>query len=155
MSSDRDTAGVLAPPPLIYLVGLGLGLLLDAFLPEASLPAAVRWPLGALLVVGGVSLMATFVGAFRRAQTNVDPRKPTTAIVTSGPYRFTRNPGYLGMALVFSGISLMADAPWAFLLLLPTVAVIDRGVIVREERYLEGKFGEEYLTYKGRVRRWL
>ena len=155
MSSDRDTAGVLAPPPLIYLVGLGLGLLLDAFLPEAGLPAAVRWPLGALLVVAGVSLMATFVGAFRRAQTNIDPWKPTTAIVTSGPYRFTRNPGYLGMALVFSGISLLADAPWALLVLLPTMAVIDRGVIVREERYLEGKFGEEYLTYKGRVRRWL
>jgi protein-S-isoprenylcysteine O-methyltransferase Ste14 len=155
MSSDRDTAGVLAPPPLIYLAGLGLGLLLDAFLPEASLPAAVRWAPGVLLVVGGVSLMAAFVGALHRAQTNVDPFKPTTAIVTSGPYRFTRNPGYLGMALVFSGISLLAGAPWALLLLFPTMAVIDRGVIVREERYLEDKFGNEYLTYRTRVRRWL
>jgi protein-S-isoprenylcysteine O-methyltransferase Ste14 len=154
-TTGRDSPGVLAPPPLIYLAGLGAGLLLDALLSSASLPAAVRWPVGALLVVGGFSLMATFVGAFRRAQTNVDPWKPTTAIVTDGPYRFTRNPGYLGMAVVFGGIAVLADAPWAFLLLPPTAAVIDRGVIAREERYLEGKFGEEYLAYKARARRWL
>ena len=150
-----DSAGVVAPPPLVYLAGLGAGLALDALLPSADLPAVLRWPVGALLVAVGLSLMATFVGAFRRAKTNVDPWKPTTAIVTDGPYRFTRNPGYLGMALVFSGIALLADAPWALLMLVPTIAVIDRGVIAREERYLEGKFGQEYLGYRARVRRWL
>jgi protein-S-isoprenylcysteine O-methyltransferase Ste14 len=136
-------------------MGLGAGLLLDALLPSVDLPAVVRWSVGALLVLGGLALMATFIGAFRRAETNVDPYKPSTAIVTDGPYGFTRNPGYLGMALVFSGIAFLAEAPWALVLLPPTMAVIDRGVIAREERYLEGKFGEEYLAYKPRVRRWL
>lgn len=159
MSSARggeaDTPGVIAPPPLIYLAGLGVGFALDLLLPSASLPGALRWVGGVALVAFGLSLMASFVAAFRGAQTNVDPYKPTTAIVTGGPYRFTRNPGYLGMALLFVGIALLAQWVWATAVLPLVIAVVDRGVIAREERYLERKFGREYAAYRARVRRWL
>jgi protein-S-isoprenylcysteine O-methyltransferase Ste14 len=85
----------------------------------------------------------------------VEPWKPTTAIVTTGPYRFTRNPAYLGMALVYVGIALLAEALWVLVPLPFVLAIIDRAVIAREERYLQRKFGHEYLDYKATVRRWI
>ena len=155
IGAEDDTAGVVAPPPLIYLAGLGLGFLLEALLPSAEIPGALRWPLGVLLVIAGAALALSFIRAFARQRTAVEPWKPTTALVTTGPYRVTRNPGYLGMALTYAGIAVLASALWPFATLLPTLLVIDRGVIAREERYLERKFGAEYTDYKGRVRRWI
>jgi len=152
---EKDRPGVIAPPPLIYLAAVGLGFALDALLPSGSVPDALRWILGPALVVAGVTLQATFIAAFVRAKTNVDPYKPTKAIVTSGPYRLTRNPGYLGFALTVAGIGLMTETLWTFAALALAVLVTDRGVIAREERYLERKFGEQYLSYKRGVRRWL
>jgi len=154
-AEPRDTAGVVAPPPLIYLAGLVVGFVLDALLPQGELPWPVRWILGSVLVLAGVALLASFNTAFTRRGTAVDPWKPTTAIVTTGPYRITRNPAYLGMALLYIGITLLAAAPWALLGLPIVVVVIDRMVIAREERYLERKFGREYLDYKETVRRWI
>jgi protein-S-isoprenylcysteine O-methyltransferase Ste14 len=150
-----DTAGVVAPPPLIFLAGLAVGFGLEALLPGASLPGVVRWALGGVLVVAGFALLASFNTSFSRKGTAVEPWKPTTAIVTGGPYRLTRNPAYLGMALVYVGIALLAQALWVLVPLPVVLAVIDRGVIAREERYLERKFGREYLDYKGTVRRWI
>jgi len=151
----EDSARVIAPPPLIFLGGLGLGFVLEAVLPGTYVPAAVQWSLGPLLLLGGVALLAMFQRSFDRAETAVEPWKPTTAIVTSGPYRFTRNPGYLGMALTYVGIAVMSAALWPFATLLPTLLVIDRLVIAREERYLARKFGDEYLAYKASARRWV
>ena len=150
-----DTPGVVAPPPLIFLAGLAVGFGLEALLPGASLPGAVRWVLGGVLVVAGLALLASFNTSFSRKGTAVEPWKPTTAIVTGGPYRLTRNPAYLGMALVYVGIALLAEALWVLAPLPVVLAVIDRGVIAREERYLEREFGREYLDYKGTVRRWI
>jgi protein-S-isoprenylcysteine O-methyltransferase Ste14 len=155
VAQGRDRPGVIAPPPVIYLAGLGLGFLLEALLPSASLPNALSIPLGIALIVAGVALQTTFIMAFRRAGTNVDPYRPSKAVVTSGPYRLTRNPGYVGFTLIVSGIGVLAEALWVFAALIPTIAVMDRGVIAREERYLERKFGEEYSLYKSRVRRWI
>jgi protein-S-isoprenylcysteine O-methyltransferase Ste14 len=153
--SERATAGIVAPPPLIYLASLAIGFGLNAVLPSASFPYLLRVVLGCLLLVFGLSLMAWFVAAFRSRDTPVDPYKPTTAVVTGGPYRLSRNPGYLGMTLISTGIILLANVPWALVPLLGAVVIIDRGVIVREERYLEGRFGEEYLRYKAGTRRWI
>ena len=155
IGAEDDTAGVVAPPPLIFLAGLALGFGLEALLPSATIPGALRWPLGVLFVLVGGASSLTFLRAFARAHTAVEPWKPTTAIVTTGPYRVTRNPAYLGMALVYAGIAMLAGALWPFATLLPTLLVIDRGVIAREERYLERKFGAEYTDYRRRVRRWL
>ena len=155
IGAENDNPGVVAPPPLIFLGGLGLGFVLEALLPSADIPDAVRWPLGVPLVLAGLALALSFVRAFARKHTAVEPWKPTTAIVTDGPYRVTRNPGYLGMALTYAGIAVLASALWPFATLLPTLMVIDRGVIAREERYLEAKFGAEYTGYRARVRRWI
>jgi protein-S-isoprenylcysteine O-methyltransferase Ste14 len=152
---DRDTAGVVAPPPLIYLAGLAVGFGLEALLPGASVPDAVQWGLGGLLVVAGGALLASFNVAFSRKETAVEPWKPTTAIVTTGPYRITRNPAYLGMALVYTGIAVMSSALWVLVPLPFVLAAVDRHVIAREERYLERKFGREYLDFKAGVRRWI
>ena len=153
--SSPDTAGVRVPPPLIYLAGLAVGFGLEVLLPGTSLPSAVRWVLGGVIFVAGLGLATSFNTAFARQGTAVEPWKPTTAIVTSGPYRLTRNPAYLSMALMYVGIALLGDALWVLVPLPVVLALIDRGVIAREERYLERKFGREYLDYKGTVRRWI
>ena len=154
-SPPRDSAGVVAPPPLIYLGGLAVGFALEALLPGTSVPAAVRWVLGGRSARRWRGLLGSFNTAFQRKGTAVEPWKPTTAIVTTGPYRLTRNPAYLGMALVYIGIALLADALWVLVPLPVVLLIIDRMVIAREERYLERKFGQEYLDYKGRARRWI
>lgn len=150
-----DTAGIIAPPPLIYIVALAIGFGLDALLPSASFSSTLSVALGWPLLVAGLGLMAWFVAAFRRRGTPIDPYEATTAIVSDGPYRLSRNPGYLGMTLASAGIAVLADAPWVLLPVLGAVLVVDRGVIAREERYLERRFGEEYLRYKAGTRRWI
>ncbi|HEY3186577.1 MAG TPA: isoprenylcysteine carboxylmethyltransferase family protein [Solirubrobacteraceae bacterium] len=151
----RDAPGVIAPPPFIYLGALAVGFGLEALLPSASVPAALEWSLGGALLLAGSALATSFIAAFRRARTPVDVRKATTTIVTTGPYRLSRNPGYLGLTLIYSGIAVLSGALWLFAPLVLALVVIDRGVIAREERYLERKFGEQYLRYKARTRRWL
>src|SRR4051794_33036513 len=148
------TAGVIAPPPVIYLVFLGLGFVLDALLPGAELPGWAQWT-GAVVIVAGVVLVISFERAFKRADTDANPYRPSTALATDGPYRFSRNPAYLGMAITYVGITLAADAPWALAMLGPATVVMQYGVILREERYLEGLFGDEYLSYKRTTRRWI
>lgn len=151
----RDISGVIAPPPLIFLAGLAAGFGLEALLPGTSLPDALAWIAGGVLLLAGVALLVSFERAFHRKRTAANPWRPTTAIATDGPYRLTRNPAYLGMALVYLGIALLSQALWVLLPLPLVLAIVDRGVIAREERYLERKFGQEYLDYRGRVRRWV
>jgi protein-S-isoprenylcysteine O-methyltransferase Ste14 len=151
----EETAGVVAPPPLIFLAGLVVGFAVEALLPGVDLPAWLEWGVGGLLVVAGLGLLLWFNTSFSRKGTAVEPWKPTTAIVTTGPYRFTRNPAYLGMALTYVGIALLSSAVWVLVPLPFVLAVIDRGVIAREERYLDRKFGEEYVSYRRTVRRWI
>jgi protein-S-isoprenylcysteine O-methyltransferase Ste14 len=112
--------------------------------------------LGLSLLGGGALLMSWFVWTMRRADTAIDPRKPVSRLVVEGPFPYTRNPSYLSMAMIYARLVSLANALWAILLLPAALIVIQRGVIEREERYLERKFGEEeYLRYKARVRRWV
>ena len=154
-SAKRDAPGVIAPPPLIYLAGLGIGFGLDALLPSASLPGWLAWSLGSVLLLGGLALAVSFVRAFRRTGTPVNPGESATTLVTTGPYRLSRNPGYLGMTLGYAGIAVLSGALWALVPLVPTLLLIDRGVIRREERHLERRFGEQYIRYRTRTRRWI
>lgn len=151
---SRDIAGVIAPPPLIYLVPLGAGMLLDRWAPIGRIPSGPARLLGTLCLVGfGVAVFA--VVAFHRAGTRPEPWKPTTALVTSGPYRFTRNPMYLGFTLLYLALALLLGGYWTLLLLPPVLLVMIHGVIQREEVYLSRLFGTAYDNYRQRVRRWL
>jgi protein-S-isoprenylcysteine O-methyltransferase Ste14 len=154
-SDEQDKAGVVAPPPLIYLGALIFGLVLGRRFPMGFLPSRAARGLGWPLLGGGVLLLGCFERAMRQADTPTNPYKPVEHIATEGPFRYTRNPGYLAMTLIYAGIASLANALWAILLLPVTLLVIQRGVIEREERYLERKFGEEYLSYKAQVRRWI
>jgi protein-S-isoprenylcysteine O-methyltransferase Ste14 len=154
-SSTSDTAGVIAPPPLIFLSALVIGFGLDLVIGTGSLPWTVALPVGAVSIITGLGVMGSFVEAFRRARTPLDPYTPSEALVTDGPYRLTRNPGYLGMAITYAGIAIGSNALWVLAPLPLAIAVIDRGVIACEERYLERKFGQPYVDYKRRVRRWI
>ncbi|MGI8858613.1 MAG: methyltransferase family protein [Rubrobacteraceae bacterium] len=160
MSEDNregvDNPGVVAPPPFIYAGTLAAGLLLNRLRPiRLPLPRGLSRVLGLLMTAGGLVFGLWGVREMRRAETNLDPRKPTTAIVDAGPYQFSRNPLYVGMTLMYCGISAFANALLPFLMLPSVLAVMRNGVIEREELYLEEKFGEEYLAYKARVRRWV
>lgn len=150
-----DAPGVIAKPPFIYLGFLALGLGLDRLWPYPLLPEAVQYPLGAALFALGLVLVLASMRHFRAAGTSFDTQKPDTAIVSEGPYRFSRNPIYIGLTAAYAGIGIAVDAPWVWVLLLPTLVVMHYGVIAREERYLARKFGREYLDYRARVRRWL
>jgi protein-S-isoprenylcysteine O-methyltransferase Ste14 len=154
-SADRDIPGVIAPPPLIYLGGLAIGFLLEAVLPGGSFPDHLGDILGGVLMALGAGLLAWFVSSFRKADTPLPPYEPTTALVTDGPYRVSRNPAYLGFALVYAAVALLADAPWVLAPLPVVLALIQRGVIVREERYLERLFGQDYRDFRARTRRWI
>ncbi len=152
---EQDQPGVIAKPPLIYAGMLLLSLGLNAMWPAWVVPDALRYPAGLLLGTLGVGVAAAAFRAFRLAGTNVDVHKPATAIATTGPYRFSRNPMYLSLTLIYVGIGMGVNSLWTLALSIPLLAVMRYGVIVREERYLERKFGDTYVRYKVSVRRWL
>ena len=151
----NDKARVIAPPPLIMFGLLGVGLVLHWVAPTNFLPGSFQPTLGLPLVGVGVLLVSWANQTLRRVDTDWRFRKPTKTIVVRGPYRFSRNPMYLGGMLVYLGITISVNVLWS-LLLLPIVFVIMQwGVIYREERYLQARFGEDHLSYKRTVRRWI
>src|SRR6266508_3365606 len=150
MAVEPDSAGVRFPPPFVYLGALLLGLAAERFVTLRSF--GIDWRL--LAATGGLLFVAA-AGLFRRLGTNVPPSHTTTLIATTGPYRWTRNPMYLGMALIYAGLAIGFDGPIAFALLPLVLIAIQTQVIAREERYLEAKFGDDYRRYKAEVRRWL
>lgn len=153
--SSIEHAGVKIPPPLFY-VGIGLvGWLLQQFLPLPGLPTLLSRIGGAMFLVAGVWLGIWSIGLFRQAETSLVPVKPSTALVLSGPYRWTRNPMYLGLLLCYIAVALIAQIMWLLVLAPVVILVIQTQVIAREERYLKHAFGERYLEYQRRVRRWI
>ena len=152
--SRPDIPGVAAPPPLVFLSGLLLGWLLQWLFPFGWLPAEWAHRLGiAFFAAGLIGLTGVF--AFARAGTPPDPRRPTTRLVTGGPYRFSRNPMYLGLTLWYLAVAAWFNALCVLLVLPFVLYTLQRGVIRREEAYLRRRFGQEYEAYCARVRRWL
>ena len=154
-TATSDSPQVIALPPLIYLGGLAAGVVLHLLKPLPFLPENLALPVGLALIVISIILAIVAIRGFVRAETNVAVRRPATRIVVGGPYRFTRNPMYLSMALLVLGIAFWLNTLWILVALIPTLLIIQFGVIQREEAYLAKKFGEEYLRYKAEVRRWL
>jgi protein-S-isoprenylcysteine O-methyltransferase Ste14 len=152
---NQDNPGIKVPPPLIYVLPLTLGLLLDRRAHIPFLPRSMARSLGWPLTGGGVLLSRWFLQTMREADAPIRTDKPVPRLTTEGPFRYTRNPGYLSLAMLYFGIAVLRNALWAILFLPLVLIVIQREVIGREERYLERTFGEEYLDYKSRVRRWV
>ena len=120
-----------SPPPWVRIAGAVVGVAVFAYLDSRAMVF------------------------FRRSENNPTPWTPINELVTGGPYRLTRNPMYVGMAFLYAGLAFALGALWALVLLPLVLVVIDRYVIAREERYMERRFGPEYLDYKRRVRRWI
>jgi protein-S-isoprenylcysteine O-methyltransferase Ste14 len=156
MTTSTDNAGVIARPPLLYLAAL-----IAFFLLRWQLPLPIVAQTAAMMVAGVVlGTLSIGLGVWGRATllaggTNLDPMATTTAIVAGGPYRFTRNPIYVALAGLFLGFTLGFNDWWGVVVLLPLLAVMHGGVVLREEHYLERKFGDEYRQYQSRVARYL
>ena len=156
--SELDSAGVVVKPPLLYAGALALGLVAQAMHPLLLIPRGSRLMRrlgGAALLGTGLAVAGWAKRTMGRAGTSVDVDTPTTALVTAGPYRYSRNPIYLALSALYLGVALLVNARWPVLLFPALLAVMQRGVVEREERYLARHFGQEYLAYRARVRRWL
>jgi protein-S-isoprenylcysteine O-methyltransferase Ste14 len=154
----NDNPGVVMRPPLLYLTMLALGWGFGLFEPLPLATSGGRAALvgaGAALFVAGVVLAMLCFRRFSSAGTNVPTTLPTKALVTAGPYRFSRNPIYLALTSIYFGIALLLNSGWILILAIPLLVTMRYGVIAREERYLEAKFGDAYRAYKDKVRRWL
>ena len=151
----KDRAGVIAPPPLIFVVFILMGWLLEFALPTEVLTGPLWGRIGIGLVVLAALIVLIAVLQFWRARTSPEPWRPTTAIVDTGLFRYSRNPMYLAGALCHVGIALLLGSLWIVASLVPALVVMHYGVIRREETYLTGKFGDAYRSYLARVPRWL
>lgn len=152
----QDHPRVVARPPFLYLSFLVAGVVVGLFspLPLVDEPQPVRIA-GGLLLLAGVALMSLCLRRFSAAGTNVPTYLPVKALVVEGPYRLSRNPIYVGMTAIYVGVGLLLNSGWVLILAIPLLLVMRYGVIAREERFLEEKFGAPYRDYKTRVRRWL
>ena len=156
MRAEADNSGVIIRPPIALALAFVMGLAIDQLLPLRFVPARVSAPwIGSILFAIGFALTIWATATMRKAGTQIRTSQPTTAIVKSGPYRFTRNPIYFGMFLGLIGLAIGFDSLWILAMFVPFFLTIRYGVVAREEAYLERKFGEDYLSYKADVRRWL
>jgi protein-S-isoprenylcysteine O-methyltransferase Ste14 len=152
---SSDVAGVPVPPPLIFVAGLAAGGVAELVRSTTGPSRPISLTIGVVGVLAWLALDGLASLRFVRAGTPVIPFKPTTALVVDGPYRFSRNPIYLGMAALYVGLAFLLGILWSLLFLPFVLIAVDRLIIAREEPYLERKFGQDYVEYKQRVRRWI
>lgn len=150
-----DSPGIHLPPPILFVVALGIGVLIDGNVWTAHhMLHASQW-IGVPVAIAGLALIVSTLVLFWRFRTRPEPWEPASALIEAGPYRLSRNPMYLGMTLVSAAIAIFFESIAALVLLAIVVIAIDRWVIAREEAYLTRRFGEEFDAYRRRVRRWL
>jgi protein-S-isoprenylcysteine O-methyltransferase Ste14 len=153
-----DVAGVIAPPPLLLLVAVLLGLILDWLLPaymlSVMLSFGTRVLLGVELIVAGVALVTMAERSFRAAGTEVRPWRPSTAVVSTGVFGYLRNPMYVGGTAALLGLAILLASDWMVVMTVVMAVVLHFGVVLREERYLTAKFGEPYMRYLQEVPRY-
>ena len=139
----------------MYLAALLTGIVLNSLWAMSLLPGSWRYILGSLLIGVSGLLITPVLRRFRRAGTTFDVRKAASVLITDGPYRFSRNPSYVSLTLLYLGVGIILNNGWIWLLVVPVLLVMDLRVVRKEERHLETTFGEDYLRYKAAVRRWL
>jgi protein-S-isoprenylcysteine O-methyltransferase Ste14 len=154
-STHKDNAGVIMFPPLLYILILAVGIAGSRLYPMPMLPSSVALPTGILMLLIFFVLLFLAARIFTRHKTTVNPGGVTTNIVSDGIYRYTRNPMYISFTLFYCGVAIISQSWLCFLLLLPLLVLVQKGIIEREEAYLTRKFGKEYLNYKAKVSRWI
>ena len=158
MTPEAGATAVGAPvtPPALFAVSILVGFLLNLWIPFAlAIPVVAARVSGGVLLVAGFALGLGAMRALVGAGTSPVPHRPSHALVARGAYGISRNPIYLGMALLLAGVAVLARSGWHLVMLVAFVVGIDRLQIRREERYLEARFGEEFRAYRSRVRRWI
>jgi protein-S-isoprenylcysteine O-methyltransferase Ste14 len=155
MTVSGDNPGVVALTPLLYAAALAVVIVLSWFWPMPIFAQAVALWAGLVLIAIGVAAAIWGRRTMRAVGTNINPALPATTIVTSGPFRFSRNPLYFALTLLYLGLTLAVNTWWGIVVLVPLLTVMHRGVVLREERYLEEKFGGRYRQYRSKVRRYL
>jgi protein-S-isoprenylcysteine O-methyltransferase Ste14 len=151
----ENRAQVKVLPPVVLVAALCIGALVSKLVPSAMLPPRASSTVGTLIIVASLIIARSAFREIRRAGTSLDIRKPTTALVTTGVFRFTRNPIYLSMVLVYVGVAFLLNSFWMLVLSIATGVALFRLAIKPEEQYLEAKFGDAYRVYRGKVRRWI
>lgn len=158
MDIDHDTARVRFPPPLAFVAALLIGMGLERVIGSPEIPVIgsdTLHTLGILAIVLGAGIVLSAIGLFRRAGTDPKPWKPSSALVTDGVFRWSRNPMYFGMALAYAGVAMLLDSLTVLALLVPLILILQKEVIEPEEAYLEQRFGPAYREYRTSVRRWI
>ena len=155
-TTPPHTAEIIAPPPVLYVSSLALAFGANAIAPRPiALPPLALHIAGAIFfVLSGVLARWAFV-AMKKGGTSANPRKPSEALTTTGPFKLSRNPIYVAMTGLYFGFALLGNSLWPFLFLVPLLIAMHWGVVLREERYLTQRFGEAYVAYKSGTRRWL
>jgi protein-S-isoprenylcysteine O-methyltransferase Ste14 len=152
---SKDNAGVIAPAPILYGIAFAVGFAAEKIAPTQLLPFPASAWLGLTFIAVAIAIVVSAFKALAQAHTAFDARKSTTKIVTTGAFRFSRNPTYLSLTLLLIGIAFAISSLWVLVSVIPAVVATQWGVILREERYLKEKFGESYSSYASKVRRWL
>lgn len=151
---DRQVPKLVAPPPAIFAVAIIVGAIVNKVYGFGS-GGGGPWSFGgAAVIVLGVALSFWSIQQYRRAKTSPDPKHRAEALVTEGPYRYSRNPLYIATALMHVGFGIAVNMPGIVFAVIPALYILRKGVVLREEVYLEDLFGDEYLGYKAAVRRW-
>jgi len=151
--SDNPRVAIL--PPFLFGGAFLVVVLLQLIWPLRLVPYPIALWIGPMLLVVSLAIGLWGRKTMHRAGTNISPLKPSINLVNTGPYRFSRNPLYVAMTLLYLGLTFLFNSWWGVALLIPVLLVLHFGVVRREERYLERKFGEEYLAYRSQVRRYL
>ncbi len=153
-SNHPDHAEVAFHPPLLLIGAIGLGFAARWLAPAEFLPSGMALAVGPVFTAAAFGLFLWAAWTMRRGGASIPTGQPTDYIIAGGPYRFSRNPIYLGMVLLQAGVGIWSNSLWFIGLAVLSVVLLNWGVIAREERYLARKFGQQYSTYKERVRRW-
>jgi protein-S-isoprenylcysteine O-methyltransferase Ste14 len=153
--SPSDVPNVVILPPLLYVLALAVGFLVQWLAPRPIISSNAGYWIGGVLLASGVFLAIWGRRVMERAGTNVNPTLPSTALVATGPFLFSRNPLYVALTLIYVGLALLANALWVLVLIVPVLLIMHYGVIRREERYLEARFADAYREYRSRVRRYV
>ena len=156
MAVQRDASSRFPYPPFVLSALIAAGFFARWLWPWPFLPGGwLRIAAGLIVMAGGLAVALAAERAFKAARTHVRPDKPTTAIVSTGVFGYSRNPMYLGMAFLLGGLGIAANALWFWLAVPILMAALLKQAIWPEEAYLEHKFGQDYLNYKAKVRRWI